>query len=246
MAIQFSKSNMMIVAICIFIVSALDVEAESRNSGVFQYYKISLRWPRSYCNTDHAGNCQGPFLRNFTIHGLWPMYFADTRVPSYNRSGCTKFEPVPSANITRQLLSPILNDMVRYWPSLPSYDNITASEEFWKLQWEGHGMCSQYPQYPIRYFKTALNFIKHNNLLTILKRGKIYSNNEYYTRIEISRVLRDFFGARVEIRCSVSRQDALQLSEIRVCIEKWGDPLDCNREFSGCPENEFIQFPSAN
>ena len=65
----------------------------------FDFYKFSLIWPPSACNT--GKECKSPIPSIFTIHGLWPQFANDTEVSPYDpiTNKCTNITPTSPDDI---------------------------------------------------------------------------------------------------------------------------------------------------
>uniref|UniRef100_A0A803MFN6 Uncharacterized protein n=1 Tax=Chenopodium quinoa TaxID=63459 RepID=A0A803MFN6_CHEQI len=97
--------------------SFVDVDSSllgsSSNQREFDYFKLALQWPGTYCRNTHKccrknGCCRnsGP-PKHFTIHGLWPDY-NDGSWPSC----CTKSE------FDENEISTLRKALDEYWPTL--------------------------------------------------------------------------------------------------------------------------------
>jgi ribonuclease T2 len=67
-------------ALCLALGLGAAAAAIAAEPARFDYYVLVLSWAPSYCATDEAARrddpqCDGPH-RRFTLHGLWPQYFA--------------------------------------------------------------------------------------------------------------------------------------------------------------------------
>ncbi|XP_038687573.1 ribonuclease 1-like [Tripterygium wilfordii] len=243
--------------------SVLLAKSNAKPEGPFDFYRISLQWPESYCN--HIGVvCQLPILSYFTIHGVWPQYNPDIPVPAFNKSGCNTIQPTPSDAITdidaACTLGPfrsarfaltalldsasILSDMTTYWPNIKKYTKAVQNLKFWQNEWQKHGMCFAYPDQPILFFQTALNYIKHHNFLEILRKSVpsiVAHNDKDYDRNDIANAITNSTGVSPEILCNRDAQKRDQLLEIRICFYRSNTLMDCPQQFLG--ELAVITFP---
>ncbi|XP_038687285.1 ribonuclease 1-like isoform X1 [Tripterygium wilfordii] len=214
---------------------------------LFDYYKLSLEWPKSVCNTGGSEECETPIKRYFTIHTLQPYYLPDNYVPPFNESRCNSVRPSPAKRITAAYLRRygILDDMVKYWPNQYGYSDIEKNLEFWRYQWSGAGMCSSYPVYPDFYFKVALTYIKSIDLLHILALSGIHPNNEKYEASAFAKAIGEELGVKVQIRCNKDAKNVTQFYEAFLCIDRLNFLESCSEtKYYGCSETEKIQFPS--
>ncbi|KAL6549271.1 Ribonuclease 2 [Orobanche hederae] len=188
----------------------------------FDYFKLSLQWPGTYCRRTRRccssnGCCRGSNgPAGFTIHGLWPDY-NDGSWPA-----CCAGEKF---NIKE--LSTLLGTLDDYWPSLScgSTSNCHGGKGlFWEHEWEKHGTCSSSvtgDEY--NYFLTALNVYSKYNVTEILREaGYGASNTEKYPLGGIISAIQNAFEATPELECS---GDALQ--ELHLCFYKDLKPRDC-------------------
>ncbi|KAG8490299.1 hypothetical protein CXB51_015475 [Gossypium anomalum] len=142
----------------------------SVNGSKFAFYKLSLIWPNSVCKIT---TCKPPIPSYFTIHGLWPTFGNDIPVPPYNPAS-NKCSPNPTSpdDIVGEL-APIKDKLDKKWPNLwVRKTNV----DFWKIKWQHHGMCSDYPRDPLDYFKDTLN-------LALSKRFDPFKGNYYSTAL---------------------------------------------------------------
>ncbi|XWS65519.1 hypothetical protein CRYUN_Cryun05aG0120100 [Craigia yunnanensis] len=126
--------------------------------GNFAFYKLSLQWPPSVCN-DPRFYCGGStILSSFTIHGLWPQFDDDTPVKPYDprKNRCTDVIPTNPDDILDSLQSIQEYYLTRLWPNLRNPQSLSTNQEFWKYEWKQHGMCSDYPNNPYKYFAAAI------------------------------------------------------------------------------------------
>ncbi|XP_038717199.1 ribonuclease 1-like [Tripterygium wilfordii] len=236
-----SSFGSVITCLLALVVIFLAIHTEAANEGAFEYLKLSLRWPISYCNTREIRrrgiHCNRPILRNFKIHGLWPMYTSDTPVPPFlENSGCTNTTPKMADDIDRNLLHKIWRNMTENWPNVVYYHDNSANLNFWKYEWEQHGMCFNNPDYPIHFFKTALRLIRQHNLLQILEDAQIKPNNTKYHGYAIKDAITGVLGERPTIRCNKDSYGTVQLNEIWVCLHRNFTPRPCENIFSACPK----------
>lgn len=218
-----------------------------KHRGVFDYYKLSLEWPKSVCNTGGSEECENPIKDHFTIHTLQPYYRPDNSVPPYNESRCNSVPPSPPERITAAYLKryEILDDMVKFWPNLYGYSNVDKNLEFWRRQWSRAGQCSPYPVYPDFYFDVALTYVKSINLLKILESSGIRPNNKKYEASAFAKAIEEKLGVKVQIRCNKDAKSVLQFYEAFLCIDRLNFLESCSAtKYYGCSETDKIQFPS--
>ncbi|XP_038687549.1 ribonuclease 2-like [Tripterygium wilfordii] len=191
--------------------------------GPFSYLKLSIQWPKSFCNTGNY-NCRYPIKTYFTVNGFWPMYWWDHRVPPYHKQdGCTRIVPLEKGNITENLLHSILDDMKWYWPVLKYKAEISQEEGnviLWRKEWEERGMCYNNPDFPLIYFQDTIHMIKKYNVLEMLDAGEIRPDNEEHFGRHMVQSIHNSTGADPEIVCNEDASGSLQLLGVNICIRR--------------------------
>ncbi|KAK8612219.1 hypothetical protein V6N13_092338 [Hibiscus sabdariffa] len=147
-----------LLAFAVAVLWSSEVSAQAN----FQFYKLSLIWPDSYCMTlQPHQNCFNPIPRFFTIHGLWPTFQNDTPVPRYDLYTNRCFNnPRTQGQAMGALSAATVQALNAKWPTLlmPGYN-----PGFWQYEWRQHGMCSDYGAAPSNYFTIALNLANNNS-----------------------------------------------------------------------------------
>ncbi|KAA3480110.1 ribonuclease MC-like [Gossypium australe] len=160
-------------------------------------YKLCLQWPPAACNGTLT--CKPPIPPNFTIHGLWPPHCKKKPTP-YNLS---------------KILRPIEEELKSQWPNLIDGKNLTANYEFWKYEWEKHGPCSDYPDDPLTYFKSALKL--RLDIKTIVR----FERQESRTVQQVADEVFYNLNAYPQIVCNINpKSTQKQLWEIRLCYDR--------------------------
>ncbi|XP_021762756.1 ribonuclease 2-like isoform X1 [Chenopodium quinoa] len=206
--------------------SFVDVDSSllgsSSNQREFDYFKLALQWPGTYCRNTHKccrknGCCRnsGP-PKHFTIHGLWPDY-NDGSWPSC----CTKSE------FDENEISTLRKALDEYWPTLSCGSPSSCyghKGSFWGHEWEKHGTCSS----PVvrdeyNYFLTGLNvYFKYNVTQVLFEAGYVPSNTEKYPLGGIISAIENAFHLSPVVACS---GDAVK--ELYLCFYKDFKPRDC-------------------
>ncbi|XP_038688326.1 ribonuclease 1-like [Tripterygium wilfordii] len=120
---------------------------------------------------------------------------------------------------------------------------------FWKYQWERHGMCFLHPDRPSFYFQVAINQWKNHNLLNMLNTGGVRPNNRQYTRFHIESSIENRLRVAAQIVCNRDVHGTVQLKEINICFMKNASLMACP-QFSNAHRNdpsrrrELIKFPT--
>ncbi|XWS65515.1 hypothetical protein CRYUN_Cryun05aG0119700 [Craigia yunnanensis] len=201
--------------------------------GNFAFYKLSLQWPPSVCN-DPRFDCGGStILSSFTIHGLWPQFYDDSPVPPYDpiNNRCTDVIPTNPDDILYSLQSLQEPYLTGFWPNLRNPQSLSTNQWFWKLEWQRHGMCSDYSNDPYQYFVAAINlFVNYEPLYGT----GIEPREDPYPAYTISEAIRGKVGAYPEIACN-QVDGILQLKEVRLCFLRETPPspiIDCPKRYS--------------
>ncbi|PSR94985.1 Ribonuclease [Actinidia chinensis var. chinensis] len=185
--------------------------AEARKQREFDYFALALQWPGTYCQKTRqccSSNacCRGSNApTEFTIHGLWPDY-NDGTWPAC----CTHSE------FDMGKVSPLLDGLNKYWPSLSCGSSSTCHEK--------HGTCS----FPVirdeyEYFLTTLNvYFKYNVTKVLNEAGYVPSNSEKYPLGGVISAIQNAFHATPLLVCSNGA-----VEELRLCFYKDFKPRDC-------------------
>ncbi|XP_038693659.1 ribonuclease S-2-like [Tripterygium wilfordii] len=184
---------------------------------------------------------------NFTIHGLFPMYYLNTIVPPYDEDhGCTDIQPMDENDIDLNYLESksILDELNMYWIDVVFNNWVEKNLRQWRKQFKKHGKCFDYPDHPSYFFNMALAFVRRVNLLLILDYASITpSNIESYLASHIRNNISNAGGKGVQIRCNEDANGVLQLSEVQVCFQPNGVAIDCAYGYNNCNEDDMINFP---
>eukprot|EP00771_Trimastix_marina_P001380 gnl/Trimastix_PCT/245.p1 GENE.gnl/Trimastix_PCT/245~~gnl/Trimastix_PCT/245.p1 ORF type:complete len:219 (+),score=59.27 gnl/Trimastix_PCT/245:226-882(+) len=184
-------------------------------SSNFDYYVFSNRWTGTACMGHHDAEADKlpPGAYNFTVHGLWP-----SQVEGFGPFYCDDSYPFDMSEI-----SDLKGEMQMIWPSLWG-----SAEGFYRHEWEKHGTCSM----PIThdehgYFKKGLELAKKLKLEQVLfNHGIVPSWNKKYDYFEIESLLQEHTGSKITFTCK-THSGAAYLNEVRVCMDKQFQPMDC-------------------
>ncbi|TYH16018.1 hypothetical protein ES288_A05G085400v1 [Gossypium darwinii] len=199
----------------------------------FAFYKFSLQWPPASC--DSSLKCVGDIPAEFTIHGLWPQLSNDKGVPAYAKNkSCTTLTPTRADQLPVILQTGnLVQQLMQAWPDLKNTSSLKTSQTFWSNEWTKHGMCSDYGDKPLDYFKAAINL--RNNFVQAFKleRGVSYKVEEIVKKVKAA------VNGTPEITCRTKKggMGAKILLELRLCYKK-GNPTpqgiqDCKVSYSG-------------
>lgn len=174
--------------------------------------------------------------KRWTIHGLWP---------AKNNSESPIFCPGEEFNET--VLDQIKSELNKYWPDLmpPKERNST----FWRYQWEKHGTCAgDIPKLngTLNFFQTTLALYHKYNVLELLSNSRIDPSKEgTYSANQIINELSKGNRTKVELKCERVPNTKKQsvLTEIRFCLDKELEPIDCQGKNHGCGKHNY--YPQA-
>nr|XP_015646061.1 intracellular ribonuclease LX [Oryza sativa Japonica Group] len=200
----------------------------------FDFMYLAQQWPDSYCST-HKCLVKPPPPSHFTIHGLWPSYnkLIDGKMWLED---CNKEDPLDPTQI-----QDLEKQLDQKWPSLKQ-----TNLEFWSLEWKKHGTCSNLGQHA--YFEAALALERLTNLTKILADGGVGpSDVKTYTFREISDALARGTGFRTYFKCSKNKAGDTLLSEVRQCVDRYGEKLiNCTAlSFDYCDNADKIKMPQS-
>ncbi|XP_038693661.1 intracellular ribonuclease LX-like [Tripterygium wilfordii] len=134
--------------------------------------------------------------------------------------------------------------MNMYWVDVLYNNWVQKNLELWRKQFKRHGKCFDYPDHPLYYFNTALDFVRRVNLLRILGDASIFPRNtEGYLASYIANNISYVGGKRAQIRCNEDANGALQLYEVQICFKPNGVTINCEFGYNNCNEDDMINFP---
>ncbi|KAK8275414.1 hypothetical protein V6Z11_D10G136500 [Gossypium hirsutum] len=177
------------------------------------FYKLSLQWPPATCHG--TLRCKPPIPSDFKIHDIWPQDRYDEPIPPYKKKNpCTRKRPTLRKDL-RIKLHTVEAHLTSEWPNLTDGLNMTANYKFWGSEWEKHGTCSDYPDDPLTYFKSALKL--RRGIKTIVRFGRQTSWTVNQVADEVFYVLK----AYPQIACNLNpSRTQKQLWEIRLCYDR--------------------------
>jgi ribonuclease T2 len=185
------------------------VLAKVPQSGVFDYFVLSLSWSPSFCGTQ-AGErdvtqCAPGRNFAFVVHGLWPQF----------QKGWPQNCPTEEGWVTQDNIEAMM-------PVMPSKKLIIH-------QWKKHGSCAGVSQGD--YFKaTRLLFEKVKIPARYLSpTADVITTPEQLVTDFVKTNLR-LSADMISVQCG-NAQDQARLSELRICLDKRGS-------FAACGANE--------
>ncbi|KAE8674660.1 hypothetical protein F3Y22_tig00111741pilonHSYRG00100 [Hibiscus syriacus] len=101
--------------------------------------------------------CGTPIPTVLTIHGIWPQDANDVPIPPYNGATNPCYSKAPITDrlvLETTAFTPIESNLISLWPDLKN--PTQPGTGFWESEWLKHGTCSDYPNNPLDYFKSAL------------------------------------------------------------------------------------------
>ncbi|KAE8734826.1 hypothetical protein F3Y22_tig00000715pilonHSYRG00312 [Hibiscus syriacus] len=201
-------------------------------------YKLALQWPPGACSVSYK--CKGDIPKTFTIFGLWPQNSYNYGVPPYSKDpSCTSLKPVPTDRIMGLLQkADLVEELTEAWPNLKNSKYPPKNQQFWEHQWEQNGMCTDFGDNPIQYFKTAINLRDQ-----FVKVYQPPSGGSYKVKVLLQRV-KNVAKATPEIVCRKQiGTNTTIVGELHLCYKKGNltpeGIEDCKRPFSGICKSEL-------
>nr|Q38716.1 RecName: Full=Ribonuclease S-2; AltName: Full=S2-RNase; AltName: Full=Stylar glycoprotein 2; Flags: Precursor [Antirrhinum hispanicum]CAA65319.1 S2-RNase [Antirrhinum hispanicum] len=189
----------------------------STTTAQFDYFKLVLQWPNSYCSlkTTHCPRTRLP--SQFTIHGLWP----DNK--SWPLSNCRD----TSADVLKITDKGLIQDLAVHWPDLTRRQRKVPGQKFWVTQWKKHGACAL-PMYSFNdYFVKALELKKRNNVLDMLSRKSLTPGDQRVDVSDVNGAITKVTGGIAILKCPEG-----YLTEVIICFDPSGFPvIDCPGPF---------------
>ncbi|KAI4346348.1 hypothetical protein L6164_007251 [Bauhinia variegata] len=210
------------------------VSFETESYRYYDYFKLALVWPNSYCLTK-VEHCREQLPQYFTLGGLRPEK-TNGKEPQY----CL---PATGNYLSNDTIEKYRAELLRYWPDLSTCD-FEESKNMWIEQWRRHGSCSNVTLSPEEYITCALNRREDHNLHRILTNAGIRANGNSYSPNKILEILATVTGALVDIVCEADRFGNVYLVEIHQCINYNGQKfIDCNNMAKNCDDDPIFPRP---
>nr|XP_016486096.1 PREDICTED: ribonuclease 3-like [Nicotiana tabacum] len=188
-----------------------------------------LQWPPTYCTINR---CKPGAMERFSVHGLWP---ADVRGKSLNNCPGPLTDEDKKVDTMLNMDKTLEADLGVIWPNL---EDGGINRNFWKYQWEKHGLCSIQSLSLMDYFKAAVtvhhNMIAINNKKNLL--GYLIDANTRPSNVTVKKI-RDINNAfhklvgnnnDIYISCTMNSNHIL-LHEIYLCMDA------TLKQFVSCP-----------
>ncbi|KAM9853717.1 ribonuclease T2-like [Aulostomus maculatus] len=156
---------------------------------------FTLQWPGAFCQSlDRESLCKIPAgINDWTIHGLWPVKVMK----------CCNCWPMFTSDVQE-----LQGDLEEHWPSLLE---TTSSFQFWRAEWEKHGVCAgcvEGMNSPLKYFNICLKLRGQFDLHRVLEAAGITPSCERpYKVTEVHSVLTPLIGDQYEIQCITDDED---------------------------------------
>ncbi|CAN7999744.1 unnamed protein product, partial [Ixodes hexagonus] len=169
----------------------------------------------------------------WTIHGLWPS--SNKSSPEY----CNK-----TMRYNATVLKPLEQQLDLYWPSV----TVSNFNIFWYHEWQKHGTCAtMVPQLNglLNFFNSTLNLYLQHNLTEYLRNsGVVPSSTKPYKLQDIREALLDDIKGAANFVCYNNKNyTAPVLAEIRLCVDRKLQPIDCAYRSSGCGKGNVYYIP---
>ncbi|KAL6146482.1 hypothetical protein ACLB2K_057161 [Fragaria x ananassa] len=198
-------------------------------ANIYDYMQFVQQWPATFCYGNP--NCvPNPPHSTFTIHGLWPSNYSTPEFPCVG----TPFDPSQMFAAENRGLRDYF--LPQAWPQLNArYTNL----EFWKFEYEKHGMCSENYLNQMDYFRKAYWAWARFNAYVLFAASpkQIYPGNYYYTR-DIEAAIQRVTSEKPLLMCKkvrVGTVDSCLLQEVIICLDRWADNVvPCRLRLSSC------------
>ncbi|XAR53552.1 Ribonuclease T(2) [Bertholletia excelsa] len=207
---------------CLLAFALLNEAALAQPYDGFEYMKLALQWPASYCQLKDCREIPS----YFTIHGLWPDNYSGKGLANcYNKP----YETINDAALLQRLQTS--------WPSLL---RSKSNQKLWKHEWTEHGTCSLSRYTQMQYFEKALELNARYDLIEHMKTKGVSPGPEAtYSAEKIIEVVQGLTGAVPDVYCE-TKSGKQFLSEIRICFVPSGDKT------TDCPEDRGTPQCSGN
>ncbi|CAH1236139.1 unnamed protein product [Diabrotica balteata] len=204
----------------------------------WDYILFSQRWAITSCTEweeAKSGNtCTFPPDRTqWIVHGMWPTKNG-TEGPLYCPSAI-HFDP--------DLLDPMLDALKAQWTNVEANTKLYS---FWKHEWDKHGTCSvdlpALNSIP-NFFKKGLELNKQFNIADMLLQSQITPGTTGYTVDEIVNAIKAVTKHQPTVQCVVESHTKLSMiSEIRICLDKSFEVIDCVSAITNCSKKKPIMY----
>eukprot|EP01029_Cantina_marsupialis_P009693 TRINITY_DN2247_c0_g1_i1.p1 TRINITY_DN2247_c0_g1~~TRINITY_DN2247_c0_g1_i1.p1 ORF type:complete len:251 (+),score=39.70 TRINITY_DN2247_c0_g1_i1:37-753(+) len=210
----------------------------------FDYLLLVEQWP----------GAENSPIDHFTIHGLWPSRLQSSSYPC----DCT------SDRFSMSKMSPIMDRMNSYWPTL-----FSTASYFWSHEYEKHGTCAglqvEGMDNQIGYFKGTLDLRDQYDATVALKKiGVVPSNTIGYNSTIIKDGFKQMYGQAPMLQCKskalpttqsgenkhhhkTQHNYVQQLVQLGVCLDMNKNIMECSKYTSGtferCRSSEPIYIP---
>nr|CAC50875.1 S-like RNase 29 [Antirrhinum mollissimum]CAD45641.1 S-like RNase 29 [Antirrhinum majus x Antirrhinum hispanicum] len=199
----------------------------------FEYLKLWLQWPPSFCSLSRVACGRDPVPAEFTIHGLWPDNY------SHELNYCK----------SNKQLSVQIEDIGEWldkdWPDLMKQATVNPDKGFYEEQWRKHRICSSNIFTPKEYFTLGMKLKKARNLLQVFHQNEIYES-QFSSISRINKAIKIITGRQSPIvKCSRHPQKGSLLTEVILCFDLKGDYFkNCTDPFGrACPKSTNVFFP---
>ncbi|MBK8771229.1 MAG: ribonuclease T2 [Rhizobiales bacterium] len=196
-------------ALLMLLMFACPAGARGPQSGVFDYFVLSLSWSPTYCASPAGENdnsqCAPGRRFAFVVHGLWPQYTKGWPENCETREGWVEEGTIDS--------------MMKIMPSRKLIIH----------EWKKHGTCAGVSQ--ADYFRAVrLLFEKIRIPARYLSPTADVTTTPDQLVTDFVKTNRDLTASMLSVQCGNARDEA-RLSELRVCLDRRGN-------FAACGTNE--------
>ncbi|WP_299147048.1 ribonuclease T2 [uncultured Tateyamaria sp.] len=191
-------------AVVIWMLLAIPAWAEGEQSGVFDYYVLSLSWSPNWCayEGDARGSdqCDPRHDHGWIMHGLWPQFHRG--FPSY----CPTAERPPSRRMTADMS-----------------DIMGTSGLAWH-QWKKHGVCSG--------LSAADYYAISRDAYARVARPPVFRKLQDPVKLPASVVQDAFLQSNPDMEpdgITITCRDG-HIQEARICLSRDLEPVPCGQD----------------
>lgn len=211
---------------------------------------IATEWSGSVCQIKSCNAGRPANTNFFNVHGLWPNVLANFSQ--------TPFDCNDSTVSISSLPMDVQTSLKYYWNSL-----YTPAESFLNHEWGKHGTCwnpkpdnfdkvpedlktivsqsqgcmSDELNHQISYIKTSIAVAQKYNVFAALASQGILPNSQRIIHKDefLKAMLNSLKVSKYEVICQRNKSGVSLLYEVRICLDKNYNPMDCFALKYNCP-----------
>ncbi|XP_027101496.1 ribonuclease S-2 [Coffea arabica] len=190
-------------------------------SGQYEFFRLVSFWGPSRCSLNPCKRT--PPVPKFTLHGLWPDNYTQ---PLYNCGG-TRYIPLKD----QRSINARDNYWYDYFLSKPpsAKGNWRIEQNFWAMEWNRHGTCSENVFNQQNYFNLAKTLMFTYDLTYIFFNARSPIQLPWPRVRDVMLAISKFTQARPELRCRYYNNNKI-LMEVVLCYDVLGKRvINCTR-----------------